>query len=604
MKQLTCEMCGSTDLMKQDGVFVCQTCGTKYSVEEAKKMMIEGIVEVTGTVKVDNTAAVDNYFNLARSAIESGNYKEAENYSNKIIELDPKNSSAWEIKGNAAGWQSNASNNRLGESMNAWLNAIDFASDDDLVELRCRVADEYAALFYAMIHLRAGNFANIQNAMNLKSTITDLDNGISIMNTLMVKGSVSLNRGSVYNTIAKELNDSAVDGFEDAKKDFAPEHSNITKWQLKNFIDTCDNCISMLEKALGYCKNRKLGKNICNNIIMISSLSPKSRNKLIEKYKERKTFFEEDQVELILKALQYNHEDIEIEMAKKAYWKDHAAEKLKLETEEHTLSCSITDNEDMLASLPISAEISSITKKIDNLIEHKLALGLFKFKDKKAIQEQIDELEQIRESQLSQEESEKKSIEDAIAQSEARIEEIGIELNKERGKLSVSADDIFLSGAIADGKFTITPQQLFDHLKEVLPSFFMYESLDEVSSSYDDFGYQVRLIDKSGVELYCTADNKNSPIRNIIIEGMKASIVNNDEKMNYGIVSSYVFMSLFKGMNQSEAEKTVLNIRFNADRSFGKRDGIRFEYASKPKDCLGIGVYVDYDAIIIRPILD
>ena len=37
MKQLTCEMCGSTDLIKQDGVFVCQTCGCKYSVEEAKK---------------------------------------------------------------------------------------------------------------------------------------------------------------------------------------------------------------------------------------------------------------------------------------------------------------------------------------------------------------------------------------------------------------------------------------------------------------------------------------------------------------------------------------------------------------------------------------
>ena len=51
MKQLTCEMCGSTDLLKQEGVFVCQTCGTKYSVEEAKKMMIEGTVQVEGTVK-------------------------------------------------------------------------------------------------------------------------------------------------------------------------------------------------------------------------------------------------------------------------------------------------------------------------------------------------------------------------------------------------------------------------------------------------------------------------------------------------------------------------------------------------------------------------
>ena len=37
MKQMVCEMCGGTDLIKQDGVFVCQTCGTKYSIEEAKK---------------------------------------------------------------------------------------------------------------------------------------------------------------------------------------------------------------------------------------------------------------------------------------------------------------------------------------------------------------------------------------------------------------------------------------------------------------------------------------------------------------------------------------------------------------------------------------
>ena len=52
MKALVCEMCGSNDLVKQEGVFVCQSCGCKYSVEEAKKMMVEGAVEVTGTVKI------------------------------------------------------------------------------------------------------------------------------------------------------------------------------------------------------------------------------------------------------------------------------------------------------------------------------------------------------------------------------------------------------------------------------------------------------------------------------------------------------------------------------------------------------------------------
>ena len=33
MKQLVCEMCGSTDLLKEEGVFVCQSCGCKYSVD-------------------------------------------------------------------------------------------------------------------------------------------------------------------------------------------------------------------------------------------------------------------------------------------------------------------------------------------------------------------------------------------------------------------------------------------------------------------------------------------------------------------------------------------------------------------------------------------
>lgn len=69
MKQLTCEMCGSTDLMKQDGVFVCQSCGTKYSVEEARKIMVEGTVEVAGTVKIDDSAKIDNYYTMAEKCL-------------------------------------------------------------------------------------------------------------------------------------------------------------------------------------------------------------------------------------------------------------------------------------------------------------------------------------------------------------------------------------------------------------------------------------------------------------------------------------------------------------------------------------------------------
>lgn len=91
MKQLTCEMCGGTDLIKQDGVFVCQNCGMKYSVEEAKKMMIEGTVDVQGTVKVDNSAFVQKYLANARRAYEKEDWEEVEKYYNMVEQNAPHN---------------------------------------------------------------------------------------------------------------------------------------------------------------------------------------------------------------------------------------------------------------------------------------------------------------------------------------------------------------------------------------------------------------------------------------------------------------------------------------------------------------------------------
>lgn len=91
MKQLTCEMCGSTDLVKDGGVFVCQTCGCKYTIEEAKRMMIEGIVDVQGTVKVDNTAFVEKYLANARRAKEKEDWEEVEKYYNMVEQNDPDN---------------------------------------------------------------------------------------------------------------------------------------------------------------------------------------------------------------------------------------------------------------------------------------------------------------------------------------------------------------------------------------------------------------------------------------------------------------------------------------------------------------------------------
>jgi uncharacterized Zn finger protein (UPF0148 family) len=93
MKALTCEMCGSTNLIKEGGVFVCQSCGTKYSLEEAKKMMVEGTVDVKGTVKVDITDELKNLYEIARRAKDSDNSENATKYYDMILVKDP---SSWE----------------------------------------------------------------------------------------------------------------------------------------------------------------------------------------------------------------------------------------------------------------------------------------------------------------------------------------------------------------------------------------------------------------------------------------------------------------------------------------------------------------------------
>ena len=91
MQQLRCEMCGGPDLIKQDGVFVCQNCGMKYSLEDAKRMMIEGTVEVQGTVKVDNSSFVEKYLENGRRAYSKDDWEEVEKYYNMVEQNAPHN---------------------------------------------------------------------------------------------------------------------------------------------------------------------------------------------------------------------------------------------------------------------------------------------------------------------------------------------------------------------------------------------------------------------------------------------------------------------------------------------------------------------------------
>lgn len=98
MNAIKCEICGSSELTKKEGVFVCDYCGTKYSLEEVKKMMVEGTVEVTGTVKIDTSEKNKGKIQLAFDAYVDMDYERADALADEVIQNDSALSDAWYIK--------------------------------------------------------------------------------------------------------------------------------------------------------------------------------------------------------------------------------------------------------------------------------------------------------------------------------------------------------------------------------------------------------------------------------------------------------------------------------------------------------------------------
>ena len=70
MEVIKCELCGSNEFKKVNGEYECQYCHTKYTVEEAKNLIIEGTVDV----KIDTSDKKKNYEKLAERSFNDELY--------------------------------------------------------------------------------------------------------------------------------------------------------------------------------------------------------------------------------------------------------------------------------------------------------------------------------------------------------------------------------------------------------------------------------------------------------------------------------------------------------------------------------------------------
>ena len=92
MKRIVCELCGGNNLIKEEGAFVCQDCGCKYSLDEARKLMVD--VENDGSYAVSkNSTKMKNLYERARKSLEVDDLGHAAEYYKQILDEKPND---WE----------------------------------------------------------------------------------------------------------------------------------------------------------------------------------------------------------------------------------------------------------------------------------------------------------------------------------------------------------------------------------------------------------------------------------------------------------------------------------------------------------------------------
>ena len=92
MKRVICEVCRGSEILKDNGVFICQSCGCKYSLEEVRKLLAEddSIQQNPKTLPpADQAEEYANTLKATRDAMMDGRFDSAYTNSIRLIAMKP-----------------------------------------------------------------------------------------------------------------------------------------------------------------------------------------------------------------------------------------------------------------------------------------------------------------------------------------------------------------------------------------------------------------------------------------------------------------------------------------------------------------------------------
>lgn len=394
------------------------------------------------TTGVGPEQMIENLFILSQNAFDSENYTDAENYANRIIELDATNADAWLMKGNCAGKSTDGKTIRFLESINCWNTCL-LNSKEDYEDYQFSVRTNAVDIAVAYV---------LKNAIQFKSQPTEasfnqIKQAVDTMEPLMRKANQTFGVDINYyeDKLASNINAIVTSVSKAEIQAYGKKKETQTKEAYLHFVQVQDVCILVWDYIMDLAKKHGSVTAILRNIVKIQEAiirncgyeikgsktkvvvecSMADRNMRLEKIKKEKKKLEDKFVDI------RKRDRVEQKLKNEKYWAEHPEEKAQLETERQKLDHEVFELENSKLKMQELIELKKLEEEAIRLQVLK-DNPTYTNKERTAFMEQLNKVRKQVVTKKRELAARLNPIDEKIEKYKKRIFNIDLELNQNR----------------------------------------------------------------------------------------------------------------------------------------------------------------------------
>lgn len=261
---MICEICHGREFLLKGDEYICTRCNTRYTIEEAMKLMGNNDTDTS------RAAQVKNYLDHAVQSRNTGAFFESEVYCNKALEIDAENYQALRLKAEVVALQTNYSDDRTVEAISTYEKALSVAPE----EFHDNLQDTSAQVIATAVQTRAmqlgSQYTNVGSGhegnalLGLPLYVVDRDARLR-----EATGASILELG-VRTNIANVMCNSAANAWNQRIVPSYVKNEHRDKAAMDAFVDGGDEVLAVIECAIGFdSKNTKENKQRYANLIAV-----------------------------------------------------------------------------------------------------------------------------------------------------------------------------------------------------------------------------------------------------------------------------------------------------------------------------------------------